>query len=223
MRAIDKIKAPSTFYYEDCDGEKFNYDPKLGLPDKEWYAQHIKSVIVRHDICFGNRNKKNKDLFPVRMLKWILCKMPNSWKRADPSMSFNSTVYHSYPLVKYLVENKQFSFNNACVVASELCGRCYELLKGNMLGNPEVYDYSILNTACDYCEQIDPEYILRRRVWCCYRSMKLKGDVKSAYDKISVYGSELTYKIDNKFVYYLKEIKNEIRSFFGRLLPSPKH
>lgn len=186
MKAIDKITPPCTFYYEDIDGNFVPFDYQKGMPDhdKPWHAQHSKGVLVQHSICFGKRNKK-LDAWPVRLLKWLLRKAPQSWKKSDISMSFHSTINSAYPIIKYLVEQRQFRFNDACVVASEMCGRCSDICEGDINGTTVIPNYNLPNVYCKFCDIIDPQYVFYRRVWACYRTMRMEGDVAKAYKEIS--------------------------------------
>ena len=181
MRAIDKISPPDTFYYEDTDGNMVPYDYQKGMPDRKWHAQHSKHVIVQHSICFGT---DSSDKWPVRLLKWLLKKMPSSWNK-QWSMTFNATINSAYPMVKYLVEQRQFRFNDACVAVSEMCGRCGDICEGDMNGVVIVPDYKWPNMYCKFCDVIDPEYVAWRKVWSCYRTMKMKGDIAKAYKENS--------------------------------------
>jgi hypothetical protein len=220
MQSLDKIEPPCTFYYEDTDGNEVPFDWNNGMPDRKWHAQHSKGVLVQHSICFGERNKK-KDLWPVRLTKWLLYRMPTTWKKSEISMSFNTTINHDYQIIKYLVENRKFKFNDACVVVSELCGRCSDIIYSELNNATFIDSYcSLPNMCCNYCNTIDPIYSVRRRVWCCYRTIKLGGDVKKAYKENSPNGNgELQILKNNKWL----DIKNEIFTFFRRLLSLPQH
>lgn len=192
MRAIDKISPPDTFYYEDVEGNFLPFDLQKGMPDhdKPWHAQHSKHVLVQHSIVFGT---DKDDKWPVKALKWLLQKMPDSWKKSW-SMSFNSTINSAYPMVKYLVEQRKFRFNDACVAVSEMCGRCSEICEGDLDGVVVVPDYKWPNMYCKYCDVIDPEYVMRRRIWCCYRTMKMQGDIAKAYKENSPNSSKDYFK-----------------------------
>lgn len=181
MRAVDKISPPCTFYYEDTDGNEVPFDYQNGMPDRIWHAQHSKGVLVQHSIVFGD---VREDKWPVKVLKWILYKLPESWRKSS-SMSFNTTINSGYPMIKYLVEQRGFRFNEACVAVSTMCGRCGDICDNEINGLPVSLDYKWPNQYCSYCNVIDPEYVMRRRIWCCYRTMKMGGDVAKAYKDIS--------------------------------------
>lgn len=185
---IDLIENPCTFWYEDVQGNKIPFDFSKGFPDFKWHAQFSKGVSVQENICFGQRN--GKDLWPVRFLKWLLWKCPSRWKKPTTSMSFNSTINNCWDVIKYLKEQRGFSFNDSCVVASELCDHCGSIieweLKGEDPNSPNNQAYlKTCRSHCNYCKVIDPSYYLYRRVWACYRTLKLGGDITRAYKEIS--------------------------------------
>ena len=180
MRAIDKLKPPCLFYYEDTEGNNIPYDLVNDPPNhpRKWYAQHSLDVSARHEICFGFYKK---DLWPIKFMKWLMRKMPESWKRADKFGYSSHTIHGGFPMVKYLVEQRGFSFTEACVTCGNMCGRCQDICEADINGTTYVKDYTLPNTHCQSCDILDPDYINYRRVWACYRTMKLGGDVAKAY------------------------------------------
>lgn len=210
MFSLDKIEPPKTFYYENKDGNEVPFNWNMGFPDFEWTEQHSKGVVVQHTICFAGENRDN---WAIRSLKWIIRILPNKWKRQG-HLTFNCTINHDYPIIKYLVENRKFKFGDACVVVSELCGRCNDIVYSELNGTA-FSDTTHPHMHCKYCNVIDPAYSARRKLWCCYRTFKLKGDVEKAWKENSVYGSELTIvKWWHKY---------EIFTFIRRLFSAPKN
>ena len=183
-RAVDVIKPPPLFYYEDVYGNKVPFDWIKGMPDKEWHAQHSITLLVQHSMVFGKIDKE-KDLWPVRMIKWLLKNMPDSWKKSSISMNFNTNIGSGFELVKYLVEERKFSFNEAGGAVSIMCGRCREICESNIENRLPIFNDRWPNQHCSYCDEIDPEYVMWRRVWCCYRTAKMTGDVSKAYKENS--------------------------------------
>jgi len=196
---IDLIDKPCTFHYEDKDGNSIPFDLQQGFPGKGWHAQFSKSLLVHESICF---NDDGKDLLPVKFAKWLinmgkqlLRKMPDSWKKTGGSMSFNSTINSAWPIVKYLKEKRGFTFHDACVVASELCDHCGSIIEWELAdqdpNSPANQAYlKTCRSHCKNCKTIDPEYFIRRRMWACYRTLKLEGDIGKAYKEISANAAE---------------------------------
>jgi hypothetical protein len=166
---LNNLQKPCTFYYEAADGALVPFELTEGFPTK-WYAQHSKGVEVRHSICFGTFNKDN---WFVRALKWIIANSPNSWKKDTSNLAFSTTINCCYPVVKYLVENRNWSFNDACVAAGDMCENCLN----QCLSELEGLKCPPSNTHCLSCKAIDPahhyDYITRRM----YRAMKNKENI----------------------------------------------
>ena len=190
---LDNIDKPCTFYYEDEQGNNIPFEFTDGFPHAKWYAQHLKCVEVHHTLCFGSSGRAEKDMWPIRAIKWILKSMPVKWKKPQPAMSFSATINCSYPIVKYLVEQRKWSFNEACVLSADLCERCLNLILddlGSQQNMGSSYYTNIHSTHCDYCEVIDAEYYLRHRVWCCYRTLKLGGSITKAFKECGCYSAK---------------------------------
>lgn|SRR5574337_794104 len=210
VQALDKIIPPKTFYYEDKNGNEVPFNWNMGFPDFEWAEQHSKGVVVQHTICFSG---KSRDNWAIRSLKWIIKILPNKWKKQG-HLTFNCTINHDYQIIKYLVENRGFKFNDACVVVSELCGRCSDIIYSELNGTI-FQDNAHPHMHCRYCNVIDPKYSARRKLWCCYRTFKLGGDVSKAWKENSVQGNELT------IIKWWQ--KYEILTFIRRLFSSSKN
>lgn len=180
---IDNLPKPCTFYYEDVEGNNIPFEFADGFPDKKWHAQHSKFVQVNENICFGSNGSNKKDLWPVKVIKWILDKMPASWKKPQISMSFESTINCCYPIIKYLVENIHWSFNEAAVAASDLCERCLNIALWQIEGDTTAHAQYLSNsrTRCDSCKYIDPDYYSKQRVKACYKAMSKKENIKKAF------------------------------------------
>lgn len=181
---LDRISKPTTFWYEDRNGNSVPFELTHGFPEgKEWHSQHSTYVLVQDSICFGNR--PGKDLWIVRALKWLLRKCPNKWRKPEVCMAFNTTINCAYPIVKYLIEQRHFGFNDACVVSGKLCGRCLNMVLDDLDGKDAVLTPCDSNTFCKYCKEIDPlhhyKYIARR----CYITMKRGESVEQEYKELT--------------------------------------
>ena len=190
MKLLDTIDKPCTFYYEDVEGNEIPFELTDGFPHAKWHAQHSKYAEVHHTLCFCSSGCSKQDLWPVSALKWLLEKMPAKWKKPQPAMSFSSTINCAYPIVKYLVERRKWSFNEACVTSAELCERCLNLVLDDLGSKQNMgsqYYHNTHLTHCKYCEVLDAEYFNKHRVWCCYKTLKLGGSINTAYNKVGVY------------------------------------
>jgi len=193
---LDLLDKPKTYWYEDLKGNEIPWDIHgSGDPFPPNYSkgevyQHTVGLEVRESIC-----QEYKDpAWPVRFLKWLIRKMPSSWQ-GNPSQIFagGSTVNCAYPVIKYLVENRDFSLNEAAVLSSQLCERCFNICCWEVEGHDLALEQHYLdtsNTSCKYCEIIDQDYFNKHRMWCCYRTFKFGGDVAKAYKNVSVYSDE---------------------------------
>lgn len=189
---LDAISKAKTFWYEDQHGNDVPFDLNQGMPDnndKLKLTQHTRILEVRETIYGSSKEAA----WPVRMLKWLIKIMPNSWKGHGPQLwGFSTTVGCNYPIVKYLVEKRNFGFNEAAVTASILCERCMNICLWECEGRDLALEESYLKsskTYCKYCDEIDEDYARQHKMWACYRTMKLGGDVGKAYKNVSVYSS----------------------------------
>lgn len=72
---------------------------------------------------------------------------------------FTTTLNTITPIVQYLINERGWSLVDAIVVAATTCARCLNILLEDATG--EVYsqeDRDKVNTYCELCEVIDPEY-----------------------------------------------------------------
>ncbi len=53
---------------------------------------------------------------------------------------------------------------------------------------------------CKYCEIMDPKYYNDRRIWCCYRTLKMGGDIKKAYKEMSPNSADGYFKNTNGYI-----------------------
>lgn len=187
---VDNLPKPDVLWFEDEDGNKIDVDVSHGMPDfpdgQKWYM-HTKYPIVRHKI----NTCGVPDKWPVKCLKWVINKCPSNWK-GNPTNVYasNTSISFSYPLVKYLVENRNWSFDEAVIMASNLCERCFNIACWSCEG----YDYvnsqqrylTNTRTYCRYCKYFDPDYDTRHRLWCCYRTFNHKGNVEKAWKQVTV-------------------------------------
>lgn len=185
---LDNIPKPCTFYYEDTEGNNIPFDMKKDMfpPSGKWHAQHSKYVQVQESICFGSSGKANKDKWPVKFINYILYKLPASWKKVHPCMTFNSTINCCWPIVKHLVENRKWSFNEACVASADLCERCLNRVLDDIGGiqvamNQHYYD--TVNTSCKNCVYIDPDHYERRKVKAAYKAFKHGANIKECFEE----------------------------------------
>lgn len=180
---IDLIPEPCTFYYEDDEGKNVPFDfIDFNRPNK-WRAQHSKFAIVQHSTNFAGRRD---EAWPIKVLKWLLEKCPDGWKRTG-SINSNCTIAWGFPVIKYLVENRKFKFNDACVIYSDLCSRCSNIVEDEVNGVVGV-NYTE-RTHCSYCKVIDPGYAMKYKIWRCYRAFKYKKEfgttVREVYEDIA--------------------------------------
>ncbi len=114
---LDNLPRQDLLWYQDQDGNKFDQSTWDSLPkdsSKTWY-QHLLEPSVRHNVYQGHIKKK----WPVRLLKWMINRMPTSWHGQSLLIySSGTTINCIYPIVKYLVENKGWHFSEACAVGS---------------------------------------------------------------------------------------------------------
>lgn len=180
---LDNIQKPCTFWYEDHDENKIPYEQTdaYNLTKKGWKSQHMLYPIIREEICLANGKK---DRLPVKILEWLLRKMPRSWKSTTTISHYHYAGI--YEIIKYLVEQRVFSFREATVAASKMCDRCEDLCMSD-LGNAQCrtpyYD------ICEYCDMIDPGYTDMRRVQACYSTMKHNGDISKAFNNCRMNGA----------------------------------
>ena len=186
---IDNIPQIDNIWYEDEDGNVLDVDWKNGQPEflsEKKYYQHCKNIVSTYSIYTNYKQAK----WPIRAIKWVVDKLPNSWKEQPCNVAtFNSSINCIYPIVKYFVENKGWSFSDACILGADLCERCLNIALWEIEGHDLSKEQSYLNmvrTQCNYCKYIDPDYENRLRVRCCYRTLKLGGDVGKAFDCASV-------------------------------------
>lgn len=189
---LDSLPKPDTLWYEDKNGDKLDVDISHGHPDfpkdTEWY-QHHEWACVRYSVC----TRSSKPKWPVRILSWLIKRMPDKWQGNSSQIgSGETTINCMYPVIKYLVEQRDWSFNLACVASSRLCSRCMNIClwecEGHDLSSEQHY-LDTTKTVCQYCKYIDPEHLNKYRVWCCYRTLKLGGDIAQAYKNMSVYSA----------------------------------
>lgn len=202
---LDIIDKPKTFWYEDQFGNDVPFDTNAGMPDLDpgdniRLTQHISSLEVRDTVWASH----NPAAWPVRALKWMMRVMPDKWKARGPQvMGFSSTINGGYAIIKHLIENRDFTLNDAAVVAARMCERCYNICSWECEGHDLALEQRYLdtcNTWCKYCIDIDSDHHQRKKLWCCYRTLRLGGDVSKAYEDMSVY-SDKDYMDKNNVVY----------------------
>jgi hypothetical protein len=177
---LDGIKNIDTLWYEDEAGNKLDSNRMSCELPKGWKYQYCASAVVVDSICTHAVRPK----WPVRWLRWMADRMPRSWQgNKSQIMRGESTINCIYPIVKHLVEQNGFSFNDACVLGAGLCERCLNIVLWELEGD-ETAHAQYLNdtmTTCKYCDIIDSRYLNQKRVKACYRALKYKGDIAKAY------------------------------------------
>jgi hypothetical protein len=175
-KRLDNLPKPCTFYYEDTEGNNIPYDrTSCAHPTVKWAAQHSKSVEVHESICFGSSVRSNKDAWPVRAIKWVLYHAPASWKKPVSCITFNSSINCGWPIIKYLVEKRKWSLNEAGVAASELCERCLNRVLDDIGGVQQPMGqqyYDAAHTSCKSCQYIDLEHYNKVKMKAAYQALK---------------------------------------------------
>lgn len=189
---LDKLTKPETLWYENEQGEKIDWDIRNMVHPECYYDggvyQYSQNVVVTQSIC----RQYQEPHWIVRTLYWLIRKMPDKWQKISSQVyESQTTINSSYKIIKYLVEQRNFSFSDACIISSRLCERCCNVCECELAG--QQYN-SWSNTHCDYCKVIDPDYDMKHKLWCCYRTFKLDGDVAKAYKNVSVYSDETYMK-----------------------------
>ena len=186
---IDNIPKPISFWYELEDGSK-----SIGVPDgpraipKNWKYQHSVNLEVSYSICAPTKSPK----WPIKILNWIIAHAPNEW-RGNYSQIYcdHSTINHDYLVIKYLVEQRKWSFHDACIALANLCSRCNNICSWECEGDDnyalQKQHLSTMNTQCEYCQFIDPNYYEQNRIKHCYKTMKKGGNTASAYKNLRTY------------------------------------
>lgn len=182
---LDEIPVPDTFWYEDEKGNRV--DDKIfhgGGQEKSKWIQNSEYVVVRSSTFYVGTKPK----LPVRILKWLLAKVPDSWKGDSWELTQSASINGSFPIIKYLIEERDFNFNEACVAASRMCDRCINLCCWECEDDDidaAKQDYlDTINTTCDYCKIIDITHYNRVRTLYCYKTLKYGGNVAKAYKEV---------------------------------------
>jgi hypothetical protein len=217
---LDNIKEkPETLWYEDEHGTRIPFDLNTGSLKLEYphcvSYQHSERVAVIHSICTGYESPK----WPIRFLKWAIRKMPNSWQGHNSQIaSGESTIHCLYPIIKYLIENRDFTFDEACVTAANLCEDCMNKCLRELEGR-DLSGFKHAETSCKYCEVIDPDHFEQRRVKGCYLAYCDGESVSEAYKNgryFSTRGMAKEIRKENIFKRFLNYFR--YRLFYRRLL-----
>lgn len=204
---VNNIDKPEMFWFEDKDGNVIEWDiftepffpPGFELGEINMCNREL---IVTDDMSAHGK----QPAWPVRALKWIISKLPNSWQgHSENVYSFRSTINSAYPLIKYFVEKSNFSLQHAAIVCADLCPRCLHMCELEISGIDLSSNADYLNkkhdTHCKYCKVIDPDYDSAYKLWVCYRTFKLGGDVGRAI-KTGHISSDEDYMNRNGISYY---------------------
>lgn len=198
MKLLDKLSPPETLWYEDAEGNEIDWDKRSYMPPDNWSGgrmyQHSMNVVVEHSIC----EDYQRGHWVVRFLYWLISKMPTKWQRMSSQRYRGQTgIGAGFDIINYLVRQRNFRFEEACVIYADLCEHCINKCEYDLVGR--VYS-SNSNTYCKHCPTIDPKYAAKHHLWCCYRTFKLGGDVAKAYKNVSVYSDE-KYMKENRVSY----------------------
>ena len=176
---LDNVKEAETFWYEDSDG---NHVKATSTYEAESYpvkTQHMLFPVVEH-IVRGDGFKGDK--WPIRALKWMISKMPSSWKKDLREYSSNINIYDEmFPIIKYLIDMRNFSFRDATAIAAELCTNCRDITYSeitNTITGKSIAEYD----SCKYCKDIDPRHYNITRTTACYMTYANSGDVSWAFE-----------------------------------------
>jgi len=193
---IDKLNPPECLYYEDTNLKKVGVDNINEIPtDPRIEYQISKFLVVQESICRVGSQQKAK--WPVKLLEWALNKMPQRWKAIKSGQIAGgiTTINGMYPVIKYLVEKRNWNLNDAGIICAGICGRCSNKLLQEVDPSftllPMRVDYfeGAKGTWCKYCKIIDPDYDKKHRVWCVCRTWNMGGDVERAYRETSCFSS----------------------------------
>jgi hypothetical protein len=183
---LDKIPDPETFWFEDSKHKKIEHNIWSNTPPfpANWYSMHSKSLQVNYSVYY--HDQRESDHFVIRFLNWLLSKMPAKWYRRQAPVKIESSISHSWILIKYLVDNRKFSFYDASVTVSEMCGRCLGMCENELNGKNFVYATN--HGCCKYCSVIDPGYLECRRIHSCYRAyFKNNQNIQEVWDRNSYF------------------------------------
>ena len=197
---MDNIPKPKFLWFEDVNGDILDVDTSHGMPDfpdEQKVYMHTKILEVRHYI----NTSGVPDKWPVKFLRWLIKKCPNSWVGYSGEMGWGGTTIRCmFPAIKYLVENNGWSFDEAAIASSDLCERCMNICLWECEGRDlELEEHYLSNarTHCSYCKYIDPAYDERYRVWCCYRTFKMEGDVSKAWHDLHINSAPGYWKFED--------------------------
>ena len=172
MRAVRRLKPPSTFYYEDTQGNNVPFElTDCAHPSVRWHSQHSKQVIVQHQELTGGRYDAH---WIVRLLKWLLNRCPGSWFNTRVLTRSSTSIHCGWRVIKYLVEQGGLNFDDACILYSECCSRCLDWLEYESHGKNPLKEDPRFNlrhdTHCSHCKEVDPAYNYRYITWRLYRA-----------------------------------------------------
>lgn len=181
--SIDNIPRYKTLWFEDKDGNEIEVDTSQGMPSfKEYGDVYMRSdcLCIRHGINRCNNIRDAK--WPVRLLKWISDRLPDSWHaRKSHIMGGETTINCGYTVIKHLVEQRKWSFHDACVAYANMCERCGNLAEWIINGEDLRRHQSYLDsshTHCMYCKYMDPEYHFKALLRRCYMTLDKKNQLR---------------------------------------------
>lgn len=184
---IDELKRPDNIYFVNSKWDKVDYDINDDFTYENMVRQNssikyqiVKYLEVRESVC---RVTNEKDKWPVRFLKWLVERLPNSWKAGSAEVYCGgSTIGTMFPVIKYLVEKRGWSLDDSAILVSELCSRCSNVLDDEVLKTPATYNYNHFpDTWCKHCHTIDPKYNNKYILWKLLKVYRDGGSVSEVY------------------------------------------
>jgi len=129
-KSIDNVPNFESLWYEDVDGNVLDFDPII---DDVKYTQKFYQVtnFLEVSSSMHSGNNRRKDNFVVRFLKWLLKNAPSSWHSDSSNIRFNTTINGSWPVVKYLVEQRNWSFHWSSLIPKCPGGPAHSMEESN--------------------------------------------------------------------------------------------
>lgn len=95
------------------------------------------------------------------------------------------SINGGFPIVKYLVEQRNFTFNEACIIYSQMCEKCANHCLYELGDLQHKVNYNNIKMLCEHCETIDPEHYYCQRTMACYRALKNGDDIEKTFNEYS--------------------------------------
>lgn len=174
---LDNISKPKLLWYEDSNGRRID-SPE---PEKSDTYQFRMNLSVTSEVLGDYKKPK----WPIRFLKWLIDKMPVSWHGRERLVyKDRASINGAFPIIKYLVEVRNWDLNSSAAVYANMCERCANICIAETAGKRATNLAN--NTHCKYCKEIDPEYDSMYKIKNCYRAFKLGSNVREAWKEFSL-------------------------------------